>query len=235
MPFLKQTAVALALAVAISAVPVAAQAPVAPLKNAVMPAPPLDLAGMSKTRSENIIKLLSFAQEQMKPEERQKPKSLTAHMALTSSIRLLGEYKATEAIDFLLDNVSETFFDVSLSLNSLMGRPTVQALVNIGAPSVRRIIERLQNPLQKSEVDERQLREFATIIRQVDGNEVGLFRLQQAAKNAEGTGKVNLLNLIEIYNRNESIFGVPTKPNQVPAVPAPPAAPAPVAPTANPQ
>ncbi len=54
------------------------------------------------------------------------------------------------------------------------------------------------------EYPERDLHLFAYVIRQVDGDEVGLFRLQLAAKNAQGTHKINLLNLIDIYKLNEN-------------------------------
>lgn len=155
----------------------------------------------------------------------------------TFAVELLGEYRAEEARDYLISSVSLRSRSIHFSDIAFADFAAVRALVRIGNSSVKRIIERLQGVpgLTIAEADEPNLHLFAYIIRQVDGDEVGLFRLQHAAKSATGTGKVNLLNLIDIYKLNESAFVARRKVIEATTVPAPPAAPAPAAPAANPQ
>lgn len=135
------------------------------------------------------------------------------------AINSLGEMRAQEAVVMLCDKV-QLRASGRVSEDIPFGNyPSVGALVQIGNPSVQEILRRMR-PLTSitPEYASRDLRLFAYIIREVDGHEVGLFRLQLAARDAQGTHKINLLNLIEIYQKRESELDIKKAILEVPLV-----------------
>ena len=130
--------------------------------------------------------------------------SFTESVRLESYIALLGAYRAQEAAPLLVKNVARETVGLSYEVQPLRSLPSVGALVEIGGPSVQEILRRMKPLGEDIEYPENDLHLFAYIIRKVDGQEIGLLRLQLAAKDATGTHKLNLLNLTEIYEKRES-------------------------------
>lgn len=124
---------------------------------------------------------------------------------LESRISLFGLLRAEQATSLLVQNVTRRTVGLMLEARAFADFPSVDALIQIGNPSVHEILRRMKPQISTAtEYPERDLHLFAYVIRQVDGDEVGLFRLELEAKRATGTHKLNLLNLIDIYKLNET-------------------------------
>lgn len=124
---------------------------------------------------------------------------------LNQAIKSLGLHRSASSVGLLCQQISTPVYSLALESTELHQYPWVHALIKIGSPSVREILRRMKpNSSAAIEYPERDLHLFAYVIREVDGYETGLFRLELAAKDAEGTHKLNLLNLIEIYEKKES-------------------------------
>lgn len=128
------------------------------------------------------------------------------------AIQLLGDYRAAEAANFLVRCISLEGEGSRFSDSVLGIYPSVRALVQIGQPSINAIFFRLspiEHLVDTNPLNERDFHLFAYVIRQIDGDEVGLFRLQLALKNATPEKqKGNFNNLIEIYKRKEDEFAI---------------------------
>ena len=154
---------------------------------------------------QSLKSLFDFVQAELNKPNRELNFNYEDEGRLNFAVELLGKYRSREAVKFLVDHVSLRTHGLSLSLMRFDGFPAVRALIQIGNPSVQEILRRMKPTYQdEAEYPERDLHLFAYIIREVDGHEVGLFRLQLAAKDATGTHKLNLLNLIDIYQKRES-------------------------------
>ena len=117
------------------------------------------------------------------------------------AVELLGEYRATEAIDLLVKDVSYRVPAISPADDSLVGYTCAKALIEIGSPSVQAIVRCLQQPAK-----EKELMLFAHVIRRIDGEDVGLFRLEAALKETPLGAKKNIESLIEIYKAKRTDF-----------------------------
>jgi len=149
-----------------------------------------------KERAGRVAALLRIAKLPYESKKTKSPKEL--------AIALLGEYRAVEAVDFLVENVSfrpaVALADAFKELSPFDGYPSAQALVKIGTPCMEGIFRRMSKPCDKTEI-----RLFAYLVRTLDGHELGLYRLDAAAKRAEAANdpvaRTNFRNLIERYKR----------------------------------
>ena len=165
----------------------------------------LDFNAVSIERKRSVNELLQLVEVEAKKKERK----FSETRKLEAGIRLLGEYRALQAVEFLVDHIDLKGTGATLELTPLVSYPVVGALVEIGNPARDRILEKLSPPMSDAtEIPERKLHLYSYVIRRIDGDEVGLYRLQLAEKQATGTHKINLLNLIDIYKLNESAIQV---------------------------
>lgn len=116
--------------------------------------------------------------------------------ARTRAILLLGEYRALEAVKPLADQVSCSGEVPVWEPHPLNRYPAAYALVQIGSPSIRALLDRVA---QRS--SEEELRIIAFVVYMIDGKELGLTRLRLALGEAAAPGprKDNLLRLIDVY------------------------------------
>jgi len=157
----------------------------------------VDLRSIASARQASVKQLIDIVESASR-----KPKLLwddSIHM--NAAISLLGSYRATEAVPLLIRLIDVETASLNSSLTPLNNFPSCNALIQIGNPSVSAILDALK---EEQEVSERKLRLYAYIIRSIDGTDVGSYRLQLAKKGVTGTQKINTLNLIDVYNRNES-------------------------------
>lgn len=124
------------------------------------------------------------------------------------SIDLLGALRAHEAVPFLVKHVDYRVAYVSRADNPIQGYPCARALIAIGAASLPEISDRMGRPLQELEIFL-----FAYIARCIDGEEIGLARLELWRRQAEGVPtedgpikRKNLDRLIEHYKTKKTGF-----------------------------
>jgi len=149
---------------------------------------------LEEMRKQTIERLMDLVKKPSKAEELSSTKE--------HCIELLGEYKATEAIDMLIGNIEyhvmikivETPVPASLY-------PCVHALARIGVPSLNAIVTRFENPCS-----EKEMKLFATVFRLVDGDELAILRAQLALKKAEGERKKQLGQLVELLKAKKWYF-----------------------------
>jgi len=147
---------------------------------------------MAQDRRQIIAQLLAIAQKKISPEDR------TPSSPQVLAIGLLGDYRAEEAVAFLIANIELFVAQTSDELVPGANYPCAAALVKIGLPSVKGILNRLD-----SVATEKELKLFATVIRLVDGDEVGLLRIEHATTKATEKSKDNLAALMKIYKNKE--------------------------------
>ena len=120
------------------------------------------------------------------------------------AINLLGEYRATEAVDFLAKHVSYEVPSILREYHPLDGYPSAKALVKIGNPSIEGIHRRLATPCNEKEVEL-----FAYIIYLIDGDAVGMSRLQlgkeQASRIVTADGRIHRDNYEKVTERFKKI------------------------------
>jgi len=135
----------------------------------------------------------------------------TERFAKQLSIETLGDYRSPEAVGPLISNI--TFPEVypsrkrGLDTPYILGLPCTRSLIQIGQPSINGIMHRLEKPATVKE-----LSLFGLVIHEIDGEKIGLFRLEAAVKEIEvrlnipaGVSEgdlrklANLRRLIEIY------------------------------------
>jgi hypothetical protein len=130
---------------------------------------------------------------------------------LDAACNLLGEYGAEEAVRmgfFTIDQRISTFRTAMIPFSDF---PCVRMLIKIGNPSVSFLIRNMKVSWYKGELrpyHKNKLRLEAYILREIDGHEVGLFRLQEALKAYKGKNKPLLHELIEIYKLRETEFDI---------------------------
>ena len=118
------------------------------------------------------------------------------------AIELLGEYRATEAVDVLITNISYRVASISSGEYTVASAyPSVRALAKIGTPSLAAIIARLDQP-----ATEKEMKLFATVFRLVDGEDVAILRAELALKKAEGLKKKNLEQLVALLKAKRWYF-----------------------------
>ncbi len=110
------------------------------------------------------------------------------------AIGLLGEFRSEEAVGILIERI--TFFVPCPSAETTPAAcyPCARALVEIGLPSVKGILKRLDSP-----VTEQEMKLFATVVWLVDGDEIGLLRLENALKYATTKSQKNLETFVEAF------------------------------------
>lgn len=138
---------------------------------------------LREARQKTISELMAVAEAPSKPEELNSAKEL--------SIDLLGEYRATEAIELLIKNIEYHVSSITFERVPAANYPCVRALAKIGVPSLHAIIRHLDNPCS-----EKELKLCANVFRLVDGDDVGVLRVEIALKKAEGQARKNLEQLI---------------------------------------
>jgi len=149
-----------------------------------------------RERRQNIEQLLAIAQKQVSRD------NVSPNSPQVLSVELLGEYRADEAAAFLVSQI--TLFAPATSDDMVLasGYPCVRALVKIGLPGIKAIFERLERPASNEE-----MKLFVTVIRLVDGNEIGLMRLEQALKAAKGESRKNVETLTKMFKtQHQYIF-----------------------------
>ncbi len=124
------------------------------------------------------------------------------------AIKLLGEYRAVQACEELVRQLHFTPPSVVYSMHPLHFFPAGAALAEIGGPAMRHIVVRLSHP-----VSDHELKILAYVVYLIDGEEVGLARLESVrakelqaevkAKGLRGQREANLARLIEIYKKCE--------------------------------
>ena len=161
---------------------------------------PADMAGLSERQADQmrqdrkriIQRLLSVAQEKT-PERELSP---TSPQVL--AIGLLGEYRAEEAVDLLVRNIELFVPRSSFELIPASSYPCVRSLARIGLPALAGILRQLEG-----DVTTKQTRLFATVVMLIDGEKMGLVRLEDALKNATGKKLSNLQTLVKMYKAGE--------------------------------
>jgi hypothetical protein len=137
-------------------------------------------------------------------------KTGTAYFAKQLAIETLGDYRAEKAVDFLISDIA--FVEAlpikrGLGDSYVWGLPCARSLIRIGQPSINVIMQRLGKPAKIKE-----LALFGFVIHEIDGEKIGLFRLETALKDIEAVLKMpagvseegltrrnNLRRIIEIY------------------------------------
>lgn len=119
------------------------------------------------------------------------------------AIQLLGQYRASESIDILLQRIT---FQPMISRGSTDSAlvphrfPAVEALINIGLPSTKAFIQSLAKPHSDEE-----LQFFALVVANVDAeNELAVQRLRLAEKRAAPIDREhqrNFARLIELVQQ----------------------------------
>jgi len=130
-----------------------------------------------QARERRIQALLTIAQKQDK-----KPQFYGSRLY---AIRLLGEYRAAQAVDFLVENVSLNLPALA-SESFLGGHECARALIQIGNPSIEGISRRLSKPCEELEI-----KLFAYVLGAIDGKEISKHRLELAEKEAENLATVD--------------------------------------------
>lgn len=125
------------------------------------------------------------------------------------AISLLGEYRAIEAVPFLVKNVNYRVLALGQIDDGLSRYPCARALRKIGAAAYPVIWRRFREPIK----DEEDIALFAQIVRLVDGEEIGQARIELARKDAENIGppdgpvmRKNLDRLLEHYKTKKKGF-----------------------------
>ncbi|MGH7927175.1 MAG: hypothetical protein ACREQV_05220 [Candidatus Binatia bacterium] len=146
--------------------------------------------GLRKKR-ENVIKSMMAVFETKSDE-------LEFLSAKDKAVYILGEYRAVEAVDLLAKNIAyQSPFSNQASFNRpLINYLAAQALVKIGCPSREAIRRQLIMP---ATVEEMKL--FTFVILEIDGEEMGLFRLERWLEQAE-TQRAKRLEFNIRYLRN---------------------------------
>jgi hypothetical protein len=132
------------------------------------------------------------------------------YFAKQLAIDTLGDYRAEQAVGFLISNISfEESYPTKSGLSGpyVDGLPCVLSLIQIGRPSIEGIMQRLEKPATV-----RELSLFGFVIHQIDGEKIASFRLESALKEIEARQNkpagmsegdwiklANLRRLIEIY------------------------------------
>jgi hypothetical protein len=159
-----------------------------------------------------------FALARSEPEQR--------HLmnAKLDAIRLLGEYRAKEAVEILVEQIeySPPIIAVYGDRSPVSAFPSAVALLEIGEPAVRHML--FWGSMKPR--TQRQLELFADVIwlhyAREHEQEIGLLRLQRLRERANGQWKQNLDSLVEIYRetgpRNVGKYR-PSASQQKPAVP----------------
>lgn len=131
------------------------------------------------------------------------PDGVRGDVAKYRAIRLLGEYRASEAAKYL---VAEIRYSPRIPIvrrhDRLNSFPAASALVEIGGPAAQAVLDRLQQP-----VGDLELRLFAFVICGIDGKDLGLSRLEIAFSEASRAGRdvnaYNLQRLIAVYKATD--------------------------------
>ncbi len=117
------------------------------------------------------------------------------------AISLLGAFPDSEAADFLVARVA-TEFDYFVSIQDPAGNfVSVRSLREMGNPVAwRAILGRLHSPLSKQEQAL-----FVAVIKDIDGHDVGLFRLKKELEKDHGTIEMeeNLKAMVAMYESEE--------------------------------
>lgn len=128
------------------------------------------------------------------------------------AIELLGELRASESAQMLVDQIALKVPVIVTAVIPFQDFPALRALIKIGNPSIEAIFRRLsplEHLVELTPLGPHDLHLFALVIREVDGEEVGLFRLQLVLKNAKTEKqKKNFSDLIEIYKKKEDEFDI---------------------------
>lgn len=154
-----------------------------------------DAARMLLKHQAEIKELLDIAKQ---PLEEGKA---TANSSQVVAIELLGEFRTTESVDFLMQNIALFIPRWSTESIPAASYPCVLALINIGTPSISAISQRLNSP-----VTEKELKLFATVFRLVDGDDLSVARAQLALKEADGLRKKNLEQLVILLKQKQWFF-----------------------------
>jgi len=108
------------------------------------------------------------------------------------SINLLGYYRIEEGINILLDNLHfQTTYSMKEKVTETM-YPSVKALIKIGSPVPDAIISYLTG-----EEDESTLRLLAVIIKNIDGVDLGIRRIELSEKKFKNSNKEASLNRLK--------------------------------------
>lgn len=109
-----------------------------------------------------------------------KGETLPERSAKHDAIRLLGEWRVSDAAEMLVDQIEYSPREVvTRPSNPLSEFPAGEALVEIGNPVPQKIIDRLWKP-----VSDQQLKLYAFVLYMIDGRQLALARLEMALAKA---------------------------------------------------
>jgi hypothetical protein len=150
-----------------------------------------------KARSErqNLINSLIAVASSM---EKQPGRDSSKRMA----IEFLGDYRASEAVDTLLSQLTVKLPTSNAWSNDLlMEYPAFRALIKIGTPSVDGIFAKLMLPATSSD-----LQSYAYIMQSIDGAETALYKVSIALKapTIQEQKKNSLVQLQDFLNRSQT-------------------------------
>lgn len=117
------------------------------------------------------------------------------------AIKLLGKYRAVEAVGLLIDNITHLGSSIGFEYEPAAMYPCVGSLAEIGVPSLEGIISRLKDPYGELE-----MKLFATVFRLVDGEDMATLRAELALKKATGQRKKSLEQLVELLKAKKWYF-----------------------------
>ncbi len=140
-----------------------------------------------KQRQNNIATLIALAQKQLKG-----VKVLGSGDPALYAIRLLGEYRAAEAVPFLLKNIALPYGGEVDSRSLLGPNPCAQSLVKIGKPASKACIRRLSRPTGS----ERETWLLVQVVKQVEGKEIARQMILQAIKTQPHPKKLKTSNSV---------------------------------------
>jgi len=121
-------------------------------------------------------------------------------LAKQLAIDCLGDYRTEKAVDFLVANISfEEVFPTKGGISGpyVWGFPCVLSLIQIGRPAIDGILARVREPAKRKE-----LAIFDFVIHDIEGEEVGLYRLRLELKKADGVQQKQLQSMIDMYREH---------------------------------
>ena len=148
---------------------------------------------LKEKRKEMITKLMELAKGSEIPDDTSSTKEL--------AVILLGEYRATEATNWLVDNIEYQVSSITWDMARAAGYPCVRSLASIGVPSLDAIVTRLEK-----QCSEKEMKLFATVFQLVDGDDIAPLRAELAMKKTAGQQQRNLEQLVELLKTKQWYF-----------------------------
>lgn len=111
------------------------------------------------------------------------------------AVELLGDMRATAAVDVLIANIDVDYPRISHELENSAGTACADALIKIGKPGSLGCLRAVS-----AENDERRMRLLVEVIRRVEGERFGKMMVLEAAQNEKDASKrINLEKAAKVF------------------------------------